>query len=182
MTKLNMSSNPLNHICYVALGANLPYDTQTQPVQTLGRVISNLNNGPLCLTACSEWYESPPWPGGERGEQPVYVNGVLRASTGLTATEVLEYLHSVEREFGRDRALEGRNGARPLDLDLISFNDEVWTGDLVVPHPRMHLRRFVLQPLADIAPDWMHPVLGKDVNQLILELPETEPSLMPVAQ
>ena len=92
------------------------------------------------------------------------------------------YCICVEREFGRDRALEGRNGARPLDLDLISFNDEVWTGDLVVPHPRMHLRRFVLQPLADIAPDWMHPVLGKDVNQLILELPETEPLLMPVAQ
>ena len=177
-----MSLNLRNHVCYVALGANLPYDTQTQPAQTLEQAVANLNNGPLCLTACSAWYESPPWPCGENGEQPVYVNGVLCASTSLTASGVLEYLHRLERDFGRDRAREGRNGARPLDLDLISFDDEVWAGNLVVPHPRMHLRRFVLQPLADIAPDWMHPVLRKNVNQLILELPETEPLLIPVAQ
>jgi 2-amino-4-hydroxy-6-hydroxymethyldihydropteridine diphosphokinase len=83
-------------------------------------------------------------------------------------------LHEVEQGFGRVLVAGERDAPRLLDLDLIAYNDEVFEeGDgLVVPHPRMHMRAFVLRPLAEVAPSWRHPVLGLSVSELIERMPE----------
>jgi 2-amino-4-hydroxy-6-hydroxymethyldihydropteridine diphosphokinase len=91
--------------------------------------------------------------------------------TSLPPAELLELLHEVEAEFGRTRNV--RNEARILDLDLIAYNDHVSNaaGGPILPHPRLHERAFVLLPLADIDPQWRHPVSGTPISALVSALP-----------
>jgi 2-amino-4-hydroxy-6-hydroxymethyldihydropteridine diphosphokinase len=107
---------------------------------------------------------------------PVYVNAVagLVPRAGETPESLLAKLQSLEKEFGR-QAKKILNEPRPLDLDLIAFGSETRdTPELVLPHPRAHLRRFVLQPLSEIAPDLILPGQGKMVADLLAELPANE--------
>lgn len=106
-------------------------------------------------------------------DQPWFVNGVLRVETALDPGELLEALLAVERAFGRRR--DGtRWGPRTLDLDLLSYDDVILDKpDLSLPHPRLHERLFVLLPLAEIAPDWRHPVLAETARTLCDRLLET---------
>ena len=125
--------------------------------------------------ALSRWFQTapePPVPGA-----PQFVNGVarLQGRAGDPAA-LLHALHALEAEAGRDRPFP--NAPRSLDLDLIGFDDLVRPGpDPVLPHPRAHLRRFVLQPLADVAPGWRHPVLGQEPGTLLAALPAGEPAV-----
>jgi 2-amino-4-hydroxy-6-hydroxymethyldihydropteridine diphosphokinase len=107
------------------------------------------------------------------------VNGVARLQGRVEdPAALLAALHALEA--GADRQRPFPNAPRTLDLDLISLDDLVRTRpDPVLPHPRAHLRRFVLQPLADVAPDWRHPVLGQGVAALLAGLPPGEP-VMPI--
>ena len=105
------------------------------------------------------------------GEQPTFLNAALTGSTALSAGALLERLLDIEREFGRERPYPG--APRTLDLDLILYGDAIiddapW---LIVPHPRFRERRFVLDPLAEIAGAWIDPVTGKTVETLRRELP-----------
>lgn len=115
------------------------------------------------ITAESALYETAPW--GEV-QQPDYLNQALRLETELDAPTLLNVLLDVEKEIGRVRRQKW--GARVIDIDLIFFNQEVITlPQLKVPHPQLQHRRFVLAPLSEIVPDWMHPILQLTVNQLL---------------
>ena len=158
-----------NDLIYIALGANLP-SSQGSPRQTLEAVLRALESEGVAIVSVSNWYLSAPVP---RSDQPDYVNGAAQIATGLGPQELLALLHRIEDRFGRVRAC--RNEARVLDLDLIDYGGQVIepVGEgLRLPHPRVHLRGFVLLPLRDVAPEWRHPVSGATIDALIGELPD----------
>lgn len=104
--------------------------------------------------------------------QPWFLNGAVLLETELPPEELMRELLAVELGMGRDRSVAAvEKGPRVIDLDLLLYGDEVRvTPELVLPHPEMHARRFVLEPLAAIAPEWRHPVLGKTVREMLTEL------------
>ena len=103
--------------------------------------------------------------------QGPYLNTVVEVETTLTPQVLLERLQEIERVFGRSASAE-RWSPRTMDLDLLSYEDRiVQDAQLTLPHPRLHERRFVLEPLAQLAPDWVHPVLRKTVRELLAALP-----------
>ncbi len=165
----------------VAIGANLPNPVHGPPLSTCKAVLPELERAGLTITGISRWYESAPVPA---SSQPWYVNGVIAVATTRNAPEVLANLLAVEAQFGRLRGQ--RNAARTLDLDLIAYNDLILEDDtgthaLILPHPRLHQRSFVLRPLADVAPQWRHPKLGLSVDQLIADL-ENPGSARPITE
>ncbi len=133
----------------LALGGNLG-DVR----DTLDRAIATLcERGDIRLTARSSDYKTPPW---GVVDQPPFVNLCVSVETTLTPHELLAHTQAVERAFGRDRAQGQRWGPRPLDIDILAYDDlSLDTPELTLPHPRMFERAFVLVPLAEIAPDRM---------------------------
>ena len=103
--------------------------------------------------------------------QPWFVNGVVEVETDLPPAALLAVLHGIEDRFGRTRTVP--NAARPLDLDLLDYDGRVSNGEdgVEIPHPRLHVRAFVLLPLAELAPGWRHPRTGQALAELIAALP-----------
>lgn len=100
-----------------------------------------------------------------------YLNAVWEIETDLTARELLAKLLEIEKRMGRIRA--GKNYPRHIDLDLLCYDQEICNQEnLILPHPRMHEREFVLRPLSELAPDWMHPRLNKSVQSLLEDVLE----------
>jgi 2-amino-4-hydroxy-6-hydroxymethyldihydropteridine diphosphokinase len=123
------------------------------------------------VLAVSTFHETPAW---GPVPQPGYLNAACLLETRLPPLELLAHLQDIERSQGRDRSREERFGPRTLDLDLVLFGDlTLDVPFLVIPHPRMHERRFVLAPLAEIAPDAVHPVLHRSVREMLEVLPST---------
>ena len=111
----------------------------------------------------STWYDTAPV---GVGDQPRYLNGIVVGETSLSARDLLDRLLAIEREDGRERLASG--AARTLDLDLIQYgNERLAEPGLEVPHPRFRERLFVLEPLAELAPDWIDPVSGDTVSALL---------------
>ena len=152
----------------VAIGANLPGPGGATPLQTCRRAAAALDRlAGLRLVALSRWWASAPVP---PSGQPDYVNGVARLSGHTTPESLLASLQALEREAGRRPAAV--NAARPLDLDIIALGGLIRSQpDPILPHPRAHLRAFVLAPLAEAAPGWMHPTLAQTVETLLASLP-----------
>ncbi|MGA2247034.1 MAG: 2-amino-4-hydroxy-6-hydroxymethyldihydropteridine diphosphokinase [Verrucomicrobiota bacterium] len=152
-------------LAYIALGSNLG-----QSVETLRDAMDRLQEQSAHPIIKSSLWQTTPvdCPPGS----PKFVNAVigLTPRTNETPESLLETLHQLEKEFGRVPK-QVLNEPRPLDLDLITFGSETRTSpELTLPHPRAHLRRFVLQPLGEIAPDLILPGQTKSVSQLLAEL------------
>lgn len=125
------------------------------------------------VTRVSQFYETDPvTPAdaiGPAGGQ--YLNAAAVIHTSLTARELLNHLLTIERDIGRIRNPDNRWGPRTIDLDLLLYAGFVYAEPgLIIPHPRLHLRRFVLDPLAEIAPDWIVPSLQRSVGELLRSL------------
>ena len=166
---------------YIALGSNLNLEG-CSPKDLLKEAIAELNKSDLQAKSISRFFKNPAFP---IGSGPDFVNAAIKVRTHEIAQNVMDQLHAIEKKFGRSRGK--RWGERTLDLDLIAFGQSIkpsksvylhWynlkreyqiyetPSDLILPHPRMHERAFVLIPLLDIAPNWIHPVLMKNTTQL----------------
>ncbi len=171
----------------IALGSNLG-DGRDNPLKLVKNAISELARRECFLRSVSRFFVTPSFPA---GAGPDYINACIALTSGLSAAAFLQQLHDIEADFGRERVQ--RWGSRTLDLDLIAMGDAVMPSDpvhdewrnlpleaqkirapdeLILPHPRMHERAFVLVPLCDIAPNWRHPVLGITVRGMTNALPQ----------
>jgi 2-amino-4-hydroxy-6-hydroxymethyldihydropteridine diphosphokinase len=158
-------------VILVGLGGNLDSPRFGSPRDTLTAALSAMEAQRVRIVRRSGWYRSEPVP---RSDQPWFVNAVASVCTTVGALELLALMQALERRFGRIRSR--LNAARVLDLDLLDFRREVWqTASLVLPHPRLHQRRFVLAPLAEIAPEWRHPLSGLTPEQLLSQLSGEQP-------
>ena len=150
----------------IALGANLPGPAGA-PADALRAALARLEKRGVKILSVSSFYETPAWPD---PEQPAFINAVAAVETTLQPVELLTLLHGVETDLGRLRS--AANAPRTLDIDLLDYEGRVLTHAVRLPHPRMRERSFVLVPLAQIAPDWRHPVTGESVWDLLAELPD----------
>ena len=148
----------------VALGGNLALEGQAVQA-VLELAAGRLAAAGLKPVRRSGWWRSAAWPD---PAQPAYLNAVAWVETALEPHAVLQALLEIETAYGRRRSVP--NAPRTLDLDLIAYGRRILDGpDLVLPHPRAAERLFVMGPLAEIAPDWRHPVTGKTAADLAAE-------------
>ena len=146
-----------NHIVYLALGSNLD-----DRLANLKQAITALSPQ-MEVKAKSRVYETPPW---GYTEQSTFLNQVIKASTYLEFEPLLKHIKRLEIALGRTPSF--KNGPRLIDVDILFYDDLVLnTASLVIPHPHMHERGFVLLPLMDIAPDLVHPVHKKSVREML---------------
>jgi 2-amino-4-hydroxy-6-hydroxymethyldihydropteridine diphosphokinase len=147
----------MDHIVHLALGANLGdrISNLRAAIQALAPQVRVLAESPV--------YETPPW-GYE--DQPAFLNMALRAETDLAPDALLHHLKQIEARLGRTETF--RYGPRSIDLDILFYDDRIVNeDDLVIPHPRLHERAFVLVPLADLSPGLVHPVLRRTAADLL---------------
>ena len=149
----------------IALGGNMKSHAG-EPSHTINAALSALVKGGVNIQTVSPYYVTPAWPD---PSDPPFVNAVALVTTALSPVELLARLHETETAFGRVRSI--RNAPRTLDLDLLDYDGSIQAGPPALPHPRLAERAFVLVPLADVVPDWVHPVTGRSVQALLAALP-----------
>ena len=153
---------------YVGIGSNLTSKRCLSPYHTVLSAVEHFPKFGLKVCKQSNWYKSAPVP---ISKQPWFVNGVVKISSNQGAKSLLNVLHSIEDLFGRQRS--DLNSSRTLDLDLLDYKGMIIDDcpELILPHPRMEKRAFVLLPLRDICPDWRSPLTGQNIPDLITWLP-----------
>jgi 2-amino-4-hydroxy-6-hydroxymethyldihydropteridine diphosphokinase len=153
-------------VILIGIGGNLESAQFGPPCDTLTAALAALKEKRIRILTRSGWYRTEPVP---RSDQPWFVNAVVSLATELGAKDLLNALQATERQFGRVRGEP--NAPRILDLDILDYQGEVMdTTSLVLPHPRLDERRFVLIPIAEIAPDWRHPISELTAVQLLAQL------------
>ena len=154
----------MEHIVYLALGSNMG-----NRLANLKAAISNVTPQ-MTVKKKSSVYETPPW--GFK-EQDAFLNQVIKVKTSLAPEPLLRHLKRLEVALGRVPNFQ--NGPRLIDIDILFFDNMIIeTPPLIVPHPRLHERAFVLVPLAEIEPDFIHPILQKSVSKLLEDLDRSE--------
>lgn len=153
-------------IAYIGLGSNMGDKAANlkRAIEELGKVPGNK------VLAVSSFYETEPV---GNIEQDWFINAAVKIETGLTPRELLEVLLKIEKELGRVR--DERWGPRAIDLDILLYDDLVLNDEgLVIPHPYLHERGFVLVPLSEIAPEVIHPIFKKSIQELLEELEDSK--------
>ena len=152
----------MSHIAYLSLGSNIG-DRENH----LRDAISRLRKKVGQIAAISSFYETEPV---EFAAQSWFLNCVIQVETFKAPAELIKSILDIEREMGRQRTHS--KGPRTIDIDIVLFNETILqTPELTIPHPAMTMRRFVLEPLAEIAPEVRHPASGKTAWDLVKELP-----------
>jgi 2-amino-4-hydroxy-6-hydroxymethyldihydropteridine diphosphokinase len=151
----------------IAIGANLPGPSGEPPDATCRSATSEIAALPnLKFVAVSPWYRTGAIP---KSDQPDFCNGIIRLEGDIDSVDLLTELHKIEDRFSRVRSF--RNAPRSLDLDIIDLNGAIRAiPPVILPHPRAHLRAFVLRPILDVAPGWRHPTLHRGVASLLADL------------
>jgi 2-amino-4-hydroxy-6-hydroxymethyldihydropteridine diphosphokinase len=149
-------------IAYIGVGSN-----RGNPLENCRKAIQEVAScSDVCLLACSSFYRTEPW---GYADQESFINGVFKVGTGLSPHHLLSLLRRIEEKLKKNKTLKW--GPRTIDLDILFFNDQVIEeANLRIPHPLLHLRRFVLEPLHEVAPSLIHPVLGRSVYELLTGL------------
>ena len=151
---------------FLGIGANLVPDGYDSVREGCEAAIALRPSMGIEVEMVSPWYETAPVP---ISDQPWFVNAVIAARSALPPASVLAALHDIEARFGRTRTV--RNEARVLDIDLLDYDGQLLEeGGLTIPHPRLDQRAFVLLPLRDLEPAWVHPQSGKSVRELVAGL------------
>ena len=149
---------------FIAVVSNINSPEGFSPIKNCNNAINELSKFNIKIIQKSSWYLSEPIP---KSSQPKYYNSVFLCNSNHNVNKVLKIIQIVEQKFGRIRVF--KNMQRCIDLDIISFNGNVKNSLLLkIPHPRMHLRKFVLMPLFEIDSHWLHPLLKKNI-QFFLE-------------
>ncbi|MER3445472.1 MAG: 2-amino-4-hydroxy-6-hydroxymethyldihydropteridine diphosphokinase [Candidatus Dadabacteria bacterium] len=147
-------------VAFISIGSNLG-----KRIENCIRAVEAISDFAR-ITALSSIYETEPV---DKEDQPDFINCVLEIETSLSPFDLLTFLQSIETAIGREQI--EKQGPRVIDLDIVFYNDlVVETDDLIIPHPRAHLRRFVLEPLCEIAPGFIHPVLKASICELLNNL------------
>ena len=148
---------------FIAVGSNINSPEGSSPIKNCNDAINELSKFNIDIIQKSSWYLSEPIP---KSSQPKFYNSVLLCDANYNAQKVLKIIQIVEKKFGRIRVF--KNMPRCIDIDIISFNGIVKNSLLLtIPHPRMHLRKFVLLPLFEIDSNWLHPLLKKNIQFLL---------------
>lgn len=152
---------------YISLGSN-----QGESIKILESAYTQIEEKVGEVIQKSSFYETQPW-GFDADTN--FVNSLIEVRTKLNASETLEKLQEIELNLGRIRSKKEGYESRTIDLDIITFNNDVFlTKNIEIPHPRMHLRAFVLIPLKEINPKWCHPVTNKGIEELLAALEEAQ--------
>ena len=160
MKKPDTSKNQVKTV-YLAIGSNLG-----DRLENLNIAKFKLQSNGIDIFKCSSNYESLSWP---NPKYPKFINIVIKVKTYLSEKKLLLLCNKIENELGRFRV--NKNEPRTCDIDLIDFNGKILSSkNLTIPHPRAHLRNFVLFPINEISPTWIHPILNKRIDFLIKKL------------
>lgn len=163
----------MTELCAIALGSNLSSEIGDSQKIVQAAIAQLANHPEIEVVKVSRWYRTKAITLPNSAPQPDYINGCAVLKTALNPFQLLQALFFTEQFFGRER--RERWGARTLDLDLLLYGDrQIDTPELVLPHPRMSDRAFVLLPLAEIAADWIHPVQGSAISELSQNPPDLD--------
>ncbi len=154
------------NVTYLCLGGNIG-DRELCLKMALSQISEKIGN----ISSTSNIYETEAW--GVENQQ-AYLNQCIEVKTPLSSSKLIESLLFIEKDLGRKRTISETYEPRTIDIDILFYNDAIINDqNLIVPHPRLHLRKFVLIPLNEIAPNYLHPLLNKTIFNLLSECNDT---------